>query len=99
MNNSKDTLAYFIKKLGNSTRISTRTEQGECTLYADGKPVALICDDLLYIPVCGASMPLENICDKGFPYLGAKQHYVINEEQLALIPTLPKILFAIAQSL
>jgi len=84
--------------LGNSSHISTRTEQGECTIYADGKAVALICDDLLYVPVCPASMPLENSCETDVPYLGAQQHFVIDEKQIERIPNLPKILLTIAKS-
>ncbi len=98
MSNSKDTVDYFLKRLGNSTKISTRTEYGECKLYIDGKEVALITDDLLYVPVSSESAALENKCETDIPYLGAKNHYVINEDQIASIPNLSKILFAIAKS-
>lgn len=98
MSNSKDTLAYFLKRIGNSTRISTRTEFNECTLYTDGKAIAVICDDLLYVPVCEASASLESICETDVPYLGAKLHFVISEDQIADIPHLSKILLAIGKS-
>lgn len=98
MSNSKDTLAYILQRLGNTTRISARTEMGECTIYADGKAVALVSDDLLYIPVCRESASLESICETDVPYLGAKEHYVISEDQLAGLPALSKILFSIAQN-
>jgi len=98
MSNSKDTIAYFLKRIGNSTRISIRCEFNECTLYTSGKAVAVICDDLLYVPVCEASIPLENICETDVPYLGAKLHYVISEAQVASIPHLSQILLAIGKS-
>jgi TfoX/Sxy family transcriptional regulator of competence genes len=72
---------------------------GEYALYADGKVVALVCDDLLYVKILPASSELENICEKDAPYEGAKLHYVVEEEQLSTIKNLPKILFAIAESI
>lgn len=72
---------------------------GEYALYADNKVVALVCDDLLYVKICPASAPLEPVCEKDSPYNGAKLHYVVDEEKIDVLSTLPDILFKIAQSL
>ena len=71
---------------------------GEYALYADGKVVALVCHDLLYVKVIPASKELEHLCEKGEPYPGAKPHYIVEEGQLSTIPTLATTLFAIADS-
>jgi TfoX/Sxy family transcriptional regulator of competence genes len=70
---------------------------GEYALYADGKVVGLICDDLLYVKILPASAELENQCEKGEPYPGAKHHYVVEESQLSTITDLPEILFEVAK--
>jgi TfoX/Sxy family transcriptional regulator of competence genes len=72
---------------------------GEYALYADGKVVALVCDDLLYVKILPASQALERVCEKGEPYPGAKPHYLVEEGQLSTIENLPAILGAIAESL
>jgi TfoX/Sxy family transcriptional regulator of competence genes len=72
---------------------------GEYALYADGKVVALVCDDLLYVKILAPSSMLESLCEKDAPYPGAKPHYVISEDQLSTLEDLPDILFAIAASL
>jgi TfoX/Sxy family transcriptional regulator of competence genes len=72
---------------------------GEYALYADGKVVALVCDDLLYVKILPASQTLERVCEKGEPYPGAKQHYLVEEGQLSTLENLPAILAAIAESL
>ena len=72
---------------------------GEYALYADGKVVALVCDNLLYAKICSASSILEKECEKDSPYPGAKPYYVVSEEQLDSISDLPTILCAIAQSI
>ena len=99
MSTAKDTIRFILEKLGNTPRFSTRAMFGEYALYADGKVVALVCDDLLYVKICSASSILEDECEKDSPYPGAKPYYVVSEEQLDSISDLPTILFAIAQSI
>lgn len=72
---------------------------GEYALYADGKAVALVCDDQLYIKILPASKDLEEVCEKDTPYPGSRPHYVVDEAQLSSIEQLPNILFTIAESL
>lgn len=98
MSNSRDTVAYFLQRLGNTHRISSRYESGETKVLVDGKEVATIADDLLYVPACPESSSLESVCETDVPYLGAKAHYVISEDQIGQIHNLAKILFAIARS-
>jgi TfoX/Sxy family transcriptional regulator of competence genes len=72
---------------------------GEYALYADGKVVALVCDDQLFVKILPASVELEDLCEKGPPYPGARPHYVVEEEQLSQLEQLPGILFDVAESL
>lgn len=99
MSTQKETVAFILEKLGDNTRFSTRAMFGEYALYADGKVVALICDDQLYVKIVSASQELEGICETDAPYPGAKPHYLIEEVQLSQLEHLPEILFAIAESL
>ena len=99
MSTSQETVDYILDKLKHTPRFSARKMFGEYALYADGKTVALVCDDLLYVKICPASAALESTCEKDSPYPGAKPHYIVSEEQLDSIATLPNILFGIATSL
>jgi TfoX/Sxy family transcriptional regulator of competence genes len=72
---------------------------GEFGLYADGKMVAVICDDRLYVKIAPASAKLESQCEKGEPYPRAKPHYLIDEGQLSTVPNLPAILFGLAEAM
>ena len=74
MSTSKETIHFILNKLGNTPRFSARAMFGEYALYADGKVVALVCDDLLYVKICPAGSPLEDICEKDPPYPKAKPH-------------------------
>lgn len=99
MATQKETVEFLLAKLRQPKRFSARAMFGEYALYADGKVVALICDDLLYLKILPASQELEPLCEKGEPYPGAKTHYLVEEGQLSTLQTLPQILCAIAESL
>ncbi len=99
MATQKETVEFILEKLRHRDRFSVRAMFGEYALYADGKVVALVCDDLLYVKILPASSELEVQCEKGNPYPGAKPHYIVEEGQLSRMDNLADILLAIATSL
>ena len=98
MATQKETVDFILKKLRDPKRFSARAMFGEYALYADGKVVALICDDLLHVKIVSASMELAPLCEQGPPYPGAKPHYIVEEVQLSTITNLPAILSSIASA-
>lgn len=99
MSTRKETVEFILTKLGHAPRFSTRAMFGEYALYADGKVVALICDDQLFVKVLPQSRTLEEQCEKGDPYPGARPHYIVEEYQLAQLAGLPGILLQMAEAL
>lgn len=93
-----DTVEFILGKLRDRQRFTTRAMFGEYALYADGKVVALICDDRLYVKITDASQDLAGQCEQGHPYPGAKAHYIVDEGQLSTLTRLPAILAGIAAS-
>ncbi len=99
MSTQKDTIEFILEKLRHPKRFAARAMFGEYALYADKRVVALVCDDQLFVKILPASAELEDVCEKGEPYPGARPHYIVEEEQLSKLEQLPAILFAIADSL
>jgi hypothetical protein len=99
MATQRATIDFLLEKLREPRRFTARAMFGEYALYADGRVVALVCDDRLYVKLLPASQALEPLCEQGHPYPGAKLHYIVEEGHLTSLPTLASILFAIAQSL
>ena len=99
MATQKETIEFILEKLGGLKRFTARAMFGEYALYADGKVVALVCDDQLYVKILPASKELEKECEKGEPYPGAKPYYVVEEAQVSHLESLPDILLNIARSL
>ncbi len=79
--------------------MTARAMFGEYALYADRKVVGLVCDDQLYVKIVPASAALEPLCEKAPPYPGARDHYLVEEDQLTQLTALPGILLAVAASL
>src|SRR3954470_7308519 len=98
MATQRETIDFLLEKLRSPKRFSARAMFGEYALYADGKVVALVCDDRLYVKIVPASEQLDAVCERGEPYPGARPHYIVEEGQLATLHNLPAVLFAIAAS-
>jgi DNA transformation protein and related proteins len=99
MPTQKETIEFILGKLRDRSRFSARAMFGEYALYADGKVVALVCDDRLYVKMLPASKTLAGLCETGKPYPEAKPHYIVEEGHLSTMESLPAILCAIAGSI
>lgn len=83
MATSQQTAEYIVDQLASLEHISTRKMFGEYALYYEGKVVALICDNTLYIKMTteGKSF-VDTDYKEGAPYPGAKPWIEIGEEKI-----------------
>jgi len=51
---------------------------GEYMVYVNDKPVLLVCDDTVFVKILPETQTLLPNADKGFPYDGAKKHFVLD---------------------
>lgn len=71
------TIDALLDQLSGAGALSARKMFGEYALYLDGRVVALVCDDTLFVkPVSGALALLPGN-PLGIPYPGAKPHLQI----------------------
>lgn len=92
-------MEFILEKLDDPRTFTTRRMFGEYVLYANGKTVAFICDDQLYVKILPASAALEDVCEKGEAYPGSKPYYVVEESQLSSLEDLPQLLIDIARTI
>ena len=71
---------YIIEQL-DGTGAKARKIFGEYGLFIDGKMVALICDDQLYVKPTEAGRAFLGPCQEGQPYPRAKPHLLIAGER------------------
>lgn len=78
MSTDSSFVEYICEQLEGAGRIRSRKMFGEYMVYVDDKPVFLVCDNTVYVRMLDE---LKNIMDEaltGYPYDGAKEHYVVD---------------------
>jgi TfoX/Sxy family transcriptional regulator of competence genes len=51
---------------------------GEYLIYVNNKPVVMICDNTTFVKILDCIKDLMKDTETGFPYEGAKEHYIVN---------------------
>lgn len=76
-----DLVEYIVEQAAHVGEVSAKKMFGDYCLYCDGKPVGLICDDVLYLKPLQQIEPLLHDGDRQTrpPYDVAKPHYVITD--------------------
>ena len=99
MASRNDTANFILEHLGLPDRFSVKSMFGEFALYADGKPVAFICDDQLFVKITPESAALEGRCERAPAYPGSKDYYLVPEDVIAGERTLAGLLLRIGDAL
>ncbi|MFP3043101.1 TfoX/Sxy family protein [Treponema primitia] len=81
---------FVIDQIKNVGIITHKKMFGEYLIYANQKPVVLICDDTAYVKILDCVKPYFENAEKGFPYNGAKEHYIVDVENSELLSTIVK---------
>ncbi len=75
----QSTADYIVDQLAGAGDVRASKMFGEYGLYCDGKVVALICDDRLFLKPTDAGRSLIGEVTEGLAYPGAKPSFVIDE--------------------
>lgn len=94
---SAEYIQFITSQLEGTGVVRTRKMFGDYCIYVDEKPVLLACDGITYIKKHEAIASLMADAEVGFPYDGAKEHYILNMEHCdhvrsvvtTLLPYLP----------
>jgi TfoX/Sxy family transcriptional regulator of competence genes len=70
---------YVCDQMRDAGSISSRKMFGEYAVYCDGKVVALICDDQLYVKPTEGGRILIGAPVEAPPYPGAKPHFLVSD--------------------
>lgn len=85
MASSLEFVQYVVDKLSTIYTVSYRKMFGEYMIYIDQKPIILVCDDQPYLKIHPATTPFLHDQPTGYPYKGAKLHYALDIDDLALV--------------
>jgi TfoX/Sxy family transcriptional regulator of competence genes len=78
---------YVVEQIHFNGIIRYKKMFGEYLIYANDKPVVLVCDNTAFIKILDCvKLYLEN-AEKGSPYKGAKEHYIVDVDNSELLTT------------
>ena len=99
MATAQSTADFLVDQLAGAGRITTKKMFGEYALYCDGKVVAFICDDQLFLKPTEAGRGLIDDLEEAPAYPGSKMYFRIDEAKWEDRDWLAKLIRATADAL
>lgn len=78
MATTKEFIEYVCEQLNGVGDIRYRKMFGEYMVYVDDRPVAVVCDSIVYVKEIAQIANLMSESSTGFPYKGAREHYILD---------------------
>ena len=78
MGTTIDFIEYICDQIAGVGEIRYKKMFGEYMVYVNGKPILLVCDNAVFVKVLPCLDETMREADRGFPYDGAKEHYVLD---------------------
>jgi len=73
-----DYVQYVIDQIKTNGKITYKKMFGEYLIYLNNKPVVMVCDNTAFVKMLDCIKFLMENAETGFPYEGAKEHYIVN---------------------
>ncbi len=86
MPTSQEFIEFVCEQIDSIGTIRYRKMFGEYMVYANDKPILLVCDNTVYVKMLEPIEKELSNPEKGVPYKGAKEHFIldIDDEELAI---------------
>ncbi len=92
MSTTKSFIEFVCEQIQDVGAIRYKKMFGEYMVYVNEKPILLVCEDTVYVKIHECIQNMMEDADKGFPYKGAKEHYVLDIDNANLCKEIIKIL-------
>ena len=73
-----DFIEYVCSQVTGAGDIRYKKMFGEYLVYVDERPALLVCDNTVYVKIASFLDGILDGAEKGCPYDGAKEHYVLD---------------------
>lgn len=92
MATSQDYIEFVCGQIKGDYSVKYKKMFGEYMVYANDKPILLVCDNCVYVKILNELSDLMSDADRGIPYDGAKEHYILDIENSELVREITAIL-------
>jgi TfoX/Sxy family transcriptional regulator of competence genes len=83
MATSAEFIEYVCGQIEGTGAVRSRKMFGEYMVYVNDKPVLLVCDNTVFVKMLEGVAEKMTESDRGIPYSGAKEHYILDIEDAA----------------
>lgn len=84
MATSIDFIQFVCEQIRGYTNVIYKKMFGEYMVYVNDKPILLVCDNTVYVKKRDELADTMKDSDRGVPYDGAKEHYILDVENAEL---------------
>lgn len=84
MATSAEYIEFVCEQIKDCGEVRHKKMFGEYMVYVDNKAVLLVCDNTVYVKKLPVIEILMSDADVGNPYDGAKEHYILDVENIEL---------------
>lgn len=95
MATSKDYIEFVLEQVKDFGDVTARKMFGEYMVYFSSKPILLVCDNTVFIKILPDTSKILENAERGFPYDGAKEHYILDIENRELLEKIIPVLIEI----
>lgn len=95
MATSKDYIKFVLEQVKDFGDVTARKMFGEYMVYFSSKPILLVCDNTVFIKILPDTSKILENAERGFPYDGAKEHYILDIENRELLEKIIPVLIEI----
>jgi len=92
MSTTPDFIEYVCEQISGVGNVRHRKMFGEYMVYVNDKPVLLVCDNTVFVKILPCTEKLMEDASKGFPYKGAKEHYILDTDNALLAKDIARVL-------
>lgn len=92
MATSQDYIEFVCGQVKGDYSVKYKKMFGDHMVYANDKPILLVCDNCVYVKILNELSDLMSDADRGIPYDGAKEHYILDIENSELVREVIEIL-------
>lgn len=85
MATTKDYIEYICDQISSIGNIRYKKMFGEYMVYVNEKPLILVCDNIAYVKKRDEIFNLMEGASIGIPYKGAKEHYILDLDNISLL--------------
>jgi TfoX/Sxy family transcriptional regulator of competence genes len=78
---------FVVDQIKTEGNIRFKKMFGEYLIYVNDKPVVMVCDNTAFVKELPCVKPFLADAEKGCPYKGAKEHYIIDVDDSELLTT------------